>query len=103
MKQEARELSDDEIKDFIKLIGVPTFRYLMKRINNNILLDKSNSDMSINSFISTLVITMASIDANLLKWIAVFYKEKIGKEIDFEKLQSSLIRNLHEQVGIKLH
>jgi hypothetical protein len=103
MKETPRELTDAELTEVVKLIGAPTFKYLMKRIQNNILLDKKYSDISINSFISAIVIALSSLDANTLTWVSKFYKLKIGKDIDFDKLTSTLKKNIHEQLGITLN
>lgn len=103
MKDSPREITEEEIKYLVQIVAAPTFKYMMKRINNNILLNSDYADMSLNSFISVLIISIASMDANLLKWIDKFYSVKTGKKIDFEKLKFSLTKNLHEQLGIELH
>ena len=103
MKQQTRELTDVEVRGLVKLIAAPTFKYMMRRINNNILLNEYQADMSINSFISVVIITIASLDANILKWIEKFYKLKIGQDIDFDKLKFTLTKNLNEQLGVTLN
>lgn len=103
MKEKTLELSEQEVKMLIKNIAAPTFKYMMRRINRNIIQDKKLSQISINTFITILIASLSSIDANTLRWIEKFYKMKLGQDIDFDKLKSSLTIHLHEQLGIELH
>lgn len=59
--------------------------------------------MSVNTFISILIAALATVDANLLFSTAAFYRVKVGQDIDFEKLRMTHIKNLNEQLGVKVH
>ena len=103
MTRSAKDVEEEHMKYLVELIGKPTLKYMMRRIHNNILSDADNKDMSINTFISIIIASLATIDANFLRWIEQFYREKVGTDIDFDKLRFSLAKNLNEQLGIELH
>jgi len=103
MTRTAEAIEDEHMKYLIELIGKPTLKYMMRRIQNHILCDADNKDMSINSFITIIVVSLATIDSNFLRWIQSFYKEKVGEDIDFDKLRFSLAKNVNEQLGIEVH
>jgi len=97
------EMSDKDLQYFAKLIGAPTFNYMMKRIENHVLQDKNLSNISMNSFINIIIMVMASMDANTLKWIEEFFKLKTGEVIEIDKLKYALATNLNSQLGIEVH
>jgi nucleosome binding factor SPN SPT16 subunit len=94
--------SEDELNELVKLIAEPTFKYMMKRVSNNILDDKHNNKMDIAEFLSVLCAAIASIDANALRWMENFYRIQSGQMIDFEKLRIAHTKNLHDQLKIVL-
>lgn len=96
------ELSEKEINEIIRTIAEPVFRYVMKRIQNKILLDKKRGTMSMNSFLSVFVASMASVDANLFRWAENFYHMKTNQPIDFDKLKITYFKNLNEQLKVIL-
>lgn len=100
---EIKNLSDQDIQYLVKLISAPTYKYMMRRINRFILQDKRLADISVNSFINVLVVAVASMDANSLRWIEKFYKMKTGQDINFDTLKFALTKNLNAQLGIELH
>ena len=103
MNKKTRELTESEIKDLVKIIGAPTYKYMMKRIQNNILLNDEMADISINSFIAVLIISLSTVDANALRWIEKFYQTQFGEKINFQKLRYALNNHLNEQLNIGLH
>lgn len=97
-----RKLSEEEMTDLVQKIGKSTFEHLVREININ-LLEKTDIALPINIFISIVLSSIASIDANVLIWIEAFYKARFGKDIDFDKLRIFLYKNLNEQLGIEIH
>lgn len=101
-KAEVLDLTPDEIKELVKNIAEPVFKYMMRRVSKEILDNKDCNQMSINSFLSILVVSMATVDANSLRWMEKFYKLKVGEDINFEKLKFAFTKNLYEQLNIAL-
>lgn len=70
---------------------------------NTVLTKKDKSAMSVNSLITGVIISLASLDKNVLRWLQKFYQMKIGKELDFNKLRDSHLRNLTSQLNSDLN
>jgi uncharacterized phage protein gp47/JayE len=98
-----RDLSNQEIIEIARIIGEPTFKYMMKRIDKYILSNKKQYDISVNSFIDVFIFSVAALDANMLRWISQWFKLKIGKSIDEEKLRLALMKGINGQLGIETH
>lgn len=101
MSDEIREITGEEAYELIKKIAGPTFKYMMKRVHNEILSDKKYTNVSVNSLISVLMTTLATIDSNLLIWIATVYKNSAKRDVDMNQLINGLILNVTEQVKHK--
>jgi len=97
------EISDEEMMELIRIIGKPTLEYMLKRIQNKIILDKKNSSMQVNSFLSVVIGSLAIINASILKWLSAATKERTGEVIDLENLRLALIKNINDQLGIKVN
>ena len=102
VNDKAIELTPDEIQALVKTIAEPVFKYMMSRLSKEILDNKDYNNMSINSFLSILIVSMATIDANSLRWMERFYKLKVGEDIVFEKLKFAFTKNLYKQLNIAL-
>ena len=98
-----KEIDDEEMMELIRIIGKPTLEYMLKRIQNKIVQDKNNSSMPVNSFLSVIIGSLAIINASTLKWISASTKERIGESIDIEKLKLALIKNINDQLEVKVH
>ena len=96
------KLTEEEMQEITKTIAEPTFKYMMKRVSNNILDDKHNQKMDINTFLSILCAALASIDANALRWMENFYMIQSGQLLDFEKLKDVHSKNLTSQLKVML-
>ena len=94
------ELTDEEVRHIINRVAAPTFKFFMKRVNNEII--KQHKDMQLNLFINIFIVTMTNIDANALRWIENFFKMQSGQPLDFEALRTSFFHRLNEQLGIIL-
>ncbi len=103
MKNETKELTPEEMTVLAKLIIAPTFKYMMKRVNNHILTNKEHSSMDINSFVILMLAILSSLDVTTLNWIEIFFKSKTGKNIESEKLRMSLFRFINDQLGVKVN
>ncbi len=97
-----KQLTNKEVEELVQKLAAPTFRYMMRRINK-MLLNPALEDYSVNSLITVLIVSLATIDANGLRWIEKYYKMKIGKDIDWNKLKEIHSINLREQLDIKIH
>jgi len=97
------EISDEEMMELIRIIGKPTLEYMLKRIQNKIILDKNKSSMRVNSFLSVVIGSLAVINARTLGWLSAATKERTGKAIDIENLRLALIKNINDQLGIKVN
>lgn len=95
-----KELTDEEIKFIIDKVARPTFKYFMKRMNNEVI--KKHGNMQLNLFMNLFIVTMTNIDANALRWLENFFKIQSGQPLDFEALRTSFYHRLNEQLGIIL-
>jgi hypothetical protein len=98
-----QEINDEAMMELIRIIGKPTLEYMLKRIQNKIVQDKNNSDMPVNSFLSVIIGSLAIINASTLKWISASTQARLGEPIDLEKLRLALIKNINDQLGIKVN
>ncbi len=98
-----KEISDDEMMELIKIIGKPTLEYMLKRIQNKIILDKHNSEMRVNSFLSVVIGALAVINSSTLNWLSAATKARTGEAINIENLRLALIKNINDQLGIKVN
>lgn len=97
------ELSQEKVKKLVETIAAPTFKFLLKRIDNYIISNENNSDISLNAFMNVVLIAMASLDVNILHWLEKVSEAKTGEKINSNNLRSALIANINEQLGIKIH
>ena len=100
MTQKEPEISDEQLMDFIRIIGKPTLEYMLKRIQNKIIQDKNHSSMPVNSFLSVIIGSLAIINASTLRWISDATKPRLGEKIDIDNLRLSLFKNINNQLGI---
>jgi hypothetical protein len=98
-----QEIDDEALMELIRIIGKPTLEYMLKRIQNKIVQNKNNSSMPVNSFLSVIIGSLAIINASTLKWISSSTQERLGEPIDLEKLRLALIKNINEQLGVKVN
>jgi hypothetical protein len=93
------ELKEEEFNELVNLIAKPVFKFIMRRINKEILSGDKYKSLDANHFFNVIVAAMASNDTNLLRWMQCFYKLKTNSEMDFEKLTFAFIHSLQE--GLK--
>ncbi len=98
----ARELNQKEMEQVVKDIGDPVMKFMLRRIQRVLMTDEKYGNVSVNSFINAIVISMASYDANMLKWIDQFYYKNTSEKLDFEKLRMAFTRNLYAQLDVTL-
>ena len=98
-----QEIDDEALMELIRIIGKPTLEYMLKRIQNKIVQNKNNSSMPVNSFLSVIIGSLAIINASTLKWISSSTQQRLGEPIDLEKLRLALIKNINEQLGVKVN
>lgn len=103
MTNKSDEISDEKMMELIRIIGKPTLEYMLRRIQNKIILDKHNCSMRVNSFLSVVLGSLAVINARTLSWLSAATKERTGESIDIEKLRMALIKNINDQLGIKVN
>ncbi len=103
MKKETRELTDKEVTEFVMTISEPVYKFMLRRIQNKILQEEDMQDISINSFITIIIVSLATMDANFLRWTQKFYRLTTGESVDFDKLRASFINYFNQQIGTSVH
>ncbi len=94
------ELHEKELKQIVTRIGMPVFKYMVRRIQREFADNPTYLGMSLNTFLTLVCATMAVNDANMLRWASNIYKTQTGEDLEDEKLRNAFIRNLYEQLGI---
>jgi len=97
-----KELTEKEMKELVITLAEPTFKFMMRRVSLKILDDTNHKTISINEFLTVLCATIATIDANALRWMERFYNIECGEKIDFDKLKMVHTKNLYDQLKIIL-
>lgn len=92
------ELSEQEFYELVHKVAKPTFNFMLKRINNEILKGEKHKTLDVNHFFNVIVASMASIDTNLIRWMQNFYKIKTNSLLDDKKLFMAFISHLKEQL-----
>lgn len=95
-------LTDEQLNKLISDIARPVFKYMLKRINKEILENDDYKDMDENQFYNVIIACMASIDTNMLRWIENFHKIKTNRELDFQALHAAFINNVNQQLKVIL-
>jgi len=101
MKQKDQGIDDEALIELIRIIGKPTLEFMLKRIQNKIIEDKTNSSMPVNSFLSIMIGALSIINASILIWISESTEKRIGVAIDLDNLLRALIENIKNQLGTK--
>lgn len=94
------DLKDEEIVDIVNRTARSSFKYLIKRITNEI--TKKHTDIELNIFINMILESIALSNANSLAWAEEFLKDKYDKEISVDLLSFSLHKKLIDILGIKI-
>lgn len=95
-----KQMTNEDMANLIHRIAAPTFKYMMKRINNEVLKASDMKDMPLNVFLNVILTSMASVDANSLRWLQGFHKIKTNSEIDFDSLKWGFFGRLEEHLGV---
>lgn len=103
MTTKYKEPSEEEVLELVGDIARTTFKYMMKRIDNKIMVNKSYQDIPIDTFICIILSALSCININSIKWISNFYTNKTGNVIDEERLVRGLIDQVNAQLDTVLH
>lgn len=95
------KLSDKELTALVARISAPSFKYFMKRIAKFIK-ENSHQKMTVNCIVNVCLLSIASSDANVFRWIQEFTRAHSGEEIPIETIKAAFTRNLYHQLDIKL-
>jgi len=95
-----KDLTEQEMIQMVRSISQPIFNYAIKRFIKQI---KEQPEISLNIIINLFVCSMATCDANLLRWIKSFTMAKTGKDINIDKLKDLFTKELNVQLVQKLH
>lgn len=93
-------MTDQEAAILIQRIAEPTFNYLMKRIQKEILHHEDYKTIPLNLFLNIITATIAETDANILRWLEVFHKIATNREMDFDALKQVFISRLNDNLEI---
>ena len=96
-----KKISEEELMELIRIIEKPVLQYMLKRIQNKIILDKKNKSLTVNSFLSVIIGALSIINANTLKWLSDCTLERTSERIDLNKLRLALLENINNQIGMK--
>ena len=94
------KLSDKELNEIVLKVASPTFKFFMKRIQNEILYKHKN--IEIVMFCSLFIAIKADIDANALRWLQNSLKLQSGKDLNIEEIRSIFNKRLDECLGTLL-
>lgn len=95
-----KEFTEEEIIMIVRSISQPIFNYAIKRFVNKI---KEQNGMSLNTMVTVFLGSMATCDANLLRWVQSLGMAETGKDIYIEKLKEFFNKELIVQLEQKLH
>lgn len=95
-----KEFTEDEIIQIVRSISQPVFNYAIKRFVKQV---KEQTGMSLNTMITVFLGSMATCDANLLRWVKSFGMAETGKDVQLEKLKEFFNKELNVQLVQKLH
>mgnify|MGYP003396387534 FL=1 len=88
-------LSDDQMYNFVKNIPEPTYEFMKNKIMDELDHVKSKKkDIDLRSVIGLLVVTLASLDANILAMIKNIYRGTTNSEIDIVTLMTVYFKNV---------
>lgn len=93
-----KQLTEEEYYEAIHSIAKPTFNFMMKRINKEILNGKKYQSLDVNDFFNVLLSSMSSVDSNMVRWMQNFYKIKTNQQLDQNKLVMTLISNIDKSL-----
>jgi hypothetical protein len=93
-------MNDKEAAILVRRIAEPTFKYLMKRIQKEILNHDDNKDLPLNMFLNIITAAIAENDANILRYLEVFHKISTNREIDFDALKLGFISRLEDNLKV---
>lgn len=88
------KLSEEEFYELLDKIGKPTYSFLLKRINKEILKNEKYKSIDANSFFNLLVACMATLDTNMIRWMQCFNKIKTNSELDQQKIVIAFLNQL---------
>lgn len=95
-----KELTEKEFNKLIHKLSKPTFNYILKRINKEVLENEEFKSLEANQFYNLLVASLASVNTNLLRWVQAFHKIKTNDEINFTALRKALHHHIDEQLKV---
>ena len=98
MKEIKKELTEEQFYLLVHKISKPTFNFILKRINNEILKSEVHKSLDLNQFFNVIVASMGSIDTNLIRWMQNFHKIKTNSDIDSVSIFMAFIKHLQEQL-----
>lgn len=102
MNENKIRFCDETMMELISKISKPSLQFYLKRINQQILLDKKHAQMDVNSFISVLIGSLAVLNASALRWILSCLKTK-DLSVDIDALVQGLIENINRQLHGEMH
>ncbi len=88
------ELSEKEFYDLMNKIAKPTFNFMLKRLNKEVLNGEKYKTMDVNHFFNVIISSMASVDTNMIRWMQGFYKIKTNQPLDQQKMLMAFLNNL---------
>jgi len=95
-----KEFTEQEMIETVRSISQPVFNYAIKRFVKQI---KEHEGKSLNILITVFLASMASCDANLLRFIRNLGMSTTERNVDIEKLKAFFIKELNGQLVQKLH
>lgn len=91
-------MKQSELDELLRSIAEPTFKYFMKRVENNIINNSDCKNMDVQVFMSIIIHAVSMIAANSTRFAENFYNIKTAKLIDEEALKSKFINTYLEQL-----
>lgn len=95
-----KKITQEQIVEIVKSISQPVFNYAIKRFVKQINMQEK---MDINDIITIFLGSMATCDANLLRWIKAFGMSETKKNVNITTLKEFFMKEVNVQLEQKLH
>lgn len=97
---DTKPLTEQEFFDIMYKISKPTFNFMIKRINKEILDNPDYKDLDLNDFFNIIIGSMSATDMNMIRWMQEFHKMKTNYTIDQNKLLMPFLNTLNKSLQV---
>lgn len=89
------KLDDDEFRECVMRIAEPSFRYIRRKIQNEVnYIYKDIKKPDMNDIVNITIVALASIDASIFQMTKKIFREITGHEMDFALVMKIFIDDI---------